>query len=268
MTDKSPPPLRTFADRLGFRQAQPNEAVAVDIPKVVVGLVAAICVVSIFQFFAPDKLSTWMDYRFGFVPALFGRGLSNDNNAFMVALPLVGHAFLHGGWTHLLLNMLLLVVFGAGVARRLDANWSAGSRGALNAGLFMAFFVACAIAGALTYYFRDPQSMVPMVGASGAISGLMAAAMRFALRPFAPYGVAHGPLLPILSRPVLFASGVYIGINLATALGLDLSNTDGAIAWDAHIGGYVFGLLAFPVFDRLARKGPDQSGEIVRPTFH
>lgn len=269
MTNHNPPPSRGLADRLGLRPPSTDSRVAVNVPTVVLWLVALTVIFSVVQFLSPYKLAALIDFRFGFVPRRLTLGLDTGVNPFSLAIPFFSHMFLHGNLGHLGFNMVMLVVFGAGVARRLCADWGGGSSVGYNAMLFVLFYLACGVAGAALFYIREPNAFTTMVGASGAISGLMAAVMRFALRPVAPYGVAHGPLSGIREKPVLVATIAYVGINLATGLGIDLMGTGGmAVAWDAHIGGYVFGLLAFPVVDRLARKGPDPAGQVARPKFH
>ncbi|MEM1409949.1 MAG: rhomboid family intramembrane serine protease [Pseudomonadota bacterium] len=191
---------------------------------------------------------------FSLVPVEFLARL--ENGAILYAIvPLVGHIFMHGNLGHLLLNMAWLVVFGSGIARRLCVARGSGRDRSYNLMLFLVFYLACGIAGGLAQFFWDPLSPIGLVGASGAISGLMAGTLRFALRLFAPFGAEYGKLAPIWAQPVLLASLVYIGINIGTgfagAAGVEQASM---IAWQAHIGGFLFGLVAFPLFDRLARR--------------
>jgi membrane associated rhomboid family serine protease len=154
----------------------------------------------------------------------------------------VTYAALHGSWTHVLLNSVWLAAFGTPVARRC---------GGLRFALLM---LAAAIGGALAHGFVHPLSSVPMIGASAAVSGLMAAAARFVFASGEP-GPAGWPtqgLGDLLRnrRAALFLA-IWFGTNLlfgliATPLGI----TDASIAWEAHIGGFVVGLLLFPVIER------------------
>ena len=94
---------------------------------------------------------------------------------------LATYAFLHGSWTHVLLNSVWLVAFGPPVARRFGAA------------RFLAFFAFTAVAGALTHWLFYPMDFAPLIGASAADSGLMAAATRFIFEPGAPLGSSKFP---------------------------------------------------------------------------
>jgi membrane associated rhomboid family serine protease len=212
--------------------------------------------ISFLAFFVPSPFGRGPIFNdLSFVPVLFLADIENGNVPGAV-IPLLSHMFLHGGLGHLALNMLWLMVFGSGIARRLCVEGLPEHRGR-NISIFLAFYVACGIAGALTHFATHPLDNTPMIGASGAISGLMAGTLRFALRLFVPAGAEYGRLAPVWARPVVIASAVYIGLNLATGIFEATMMQEGPmIAWEAHIGGYVFGLLAFPLFDRLAKRPP------------
>ncbi|MEO1041067.1 MAG: rhomboid family intramembrane serine protease [Pseudomonadota bacterium] len=191
-----------------------------------------------------------------FIPLRFLAQIE-EGRYLIAVIPLVTHIFLHGGLGHLALNMLWLMVFGSGTARRLCVENTTPADASRNITVFMAFYLSSGVAGALTHFAAHPFDDVPMIGASGAISGLMAGTLRFALRLFAPMGAEYGPLAPIWARPLLVASSIYIGLNIATGIaGAMMTDGQVMIAWEAHIGGFVFGLVAFPYFDRLARRPP------------
>lgn len=208
-----------------------------------------------FNFPSPTGQGLLVD-DFSFVPAEFLARL--ENGAILSALvPLFGHIFMHGNPGHLLLNMVWLVVFGSGIARRLCVEGGSPDDRTHNILVFVAFYLASGVAGALTQFAWSPLETIGLVGASGAISGLMAGTLRFALRLFVPQGAEYGALAPVWTRPVMLASLVYIGLNLATgvagAMGVESAEL---IAWQAHVGGFVFGLFAFPLFDRMAKRPP------------
>lgn len=178
------------------------------------------------------------------------RFLQGDGGPLVMLAPLVGHMLLHGGWLHLLLNTVWLMAFGAPVARRLGAE---PPRGAGASATFLVFFVLSGVAGAISYIAVHPDDTTMMIGASGGVSGLLGGLVRFAFRsPFAPPGGFAG----LFDRSVLTWTGAIIALNiLAGFFGSSLAGGDSDIAWESHIGGYLFGLLTFPAFARPAR-GP------------
>ena len=157
------------------------------------------------------------------------------------------YAFLHGDWGHVLINAVWLAAFGSPLARRFGAT------------RFLLFAAVGAVAGAAVHLAIYPNSIVPMVGASAAISALMAGASRFVFQAGGPmwgFGGIDGyrrpaaPLAEILrDRRVLAFLGVWFGINLVFGLTGGAGLSEGAIAWDAHIGGFVAGLVLFRWFD-------------------
>lgn len=165
---------------------------------------------------------------------------------------LLTYAFLHGGWSHYFVNALTLAAFGAPVARRLG-DW-----------LFLLFLAGGAIAGALTHLLLHPFDVAPVVGASAAISGVMAGMVRFAFPTVDPArmdfskkrepsgaeplsGLAH-------NRTAMSFVLVWFGSNALMGAFPQAFGATEMIAWEAHIGGFFFGLLTFGFFDRLARR--------------
>jgi membrane associated rhomboid family serine protease len=163
------------------------------------------------------------------------------------------YAFLHGSCAHVLLNGVWLAAFGTPVARRCGAS------------RFLLLGALSAIGGALAHVVVNPTSIAPMVGASAAISGWMAAAARFVfasdrdlLRGLRAPREAHErprQTIPELFRNraaamflvMWFASNLVFGFA-AAPLGI----TDASVAWEAHIGGFLAGLMIFPWLDRRA----------------
>lgn len=165
------------------------------------------------------------------------------------------YTFLHGGWEHLIVNSVWLLAFGSPIAQRLGAT------------RFFLFYFLCGIAGALLHVLLYPGSNIPVVGASAAISGLMGGAARFVFLADGPLGALGGRasgrpmgggarrtgiVTALKDRRTLIFVGIWIGLNFlfgATAL----SGVFGAaqIAWEAHLGGFLFGLLVFGLFDPL-----------------
>jgi membrane associated rhomboid family serine protease len=166
----------------------------------------------------------------------------------------VTYTFLHGGWTHLIVNSVWLLAFGSPIARRF---------GVLR---FFLFYFLCGAAGALLHVLIYPASPMPVVGASAAISGLMGGAARFVFLGDGPLGALGGGqgfrgapqrragiLASLTDRRTLIFVGVWIGLNFlfgATALSGALGVT-AQVAWEAHLGGFLAGLLLFGLFDPI-----------------
>lgn len=192
--------------------------------------------------------------RFAFIPARYdaalfvGNSLPGGTGAEIWSF--VTYALLHADLTHLGFNMLWFLPFGASVARRF---------GALR---FVVFLMVSAVGGALLHLATHQGAVVPMIGASAAISGAMAAAMRFVFQRGGPIGFwrAAGdeayripaiPLIGVLYDPrVLAFLLVWFGTNILFGLGtVSIGGEDQAVAWQAHIGGFLTGLLLFSLFD-------------------
>ena len=155
----------------------------------------------------------------------------------------VTYALLHGSWLHVGLNALMLVAFGTPVARRFGP-WR-----------FLLFALAAAIAGAAAHYFSHADDLQPVIGASAIVSGVTAAAARFAFGGI--YARDQGEPQPALTlgevfrdRRVMTFVLFWLGINFVTGFAAaPFGLGDTPIAWEAHLGGFLFGLLVFPLFD-------------------
>lgn len=177
---------------------------------------------------------------------------------------LLTYAFLHGSWTHVLLNCIWLIAFGPPIARRFGAT------------SFLLFMAVAAVASTLAHWVISPMDFSPLIGASGADSGLMGAATRFMFQPGAPLGPLSSIDRPEIEtippaslrdvflerRPLIFLV-IWFGTNFIFGAGaLTLGLSDMPVAWIAHVGGFLAGLLLFPLFDRPFR-APPMSGELA-----
>jgi membrane associated rhomboid family serine protease len=234
---------------MAFLQSAPPRQPIFRAPPVVLWLIGGLTALHALRLMLPPARSEDIIYEYGLVPARYSHafvaaqsGLSESwpGTVLERAVPFLSHVGLHNDWTHLAINCLWLLAFGPVVARRLGPM------------LFLAFFMTCGIAGALAYLAFNWGSSIPVVGASGAISGLMAAALRMlpGQAPWAEPGSA--PLAPIVSRQIVIFTAVWAAINLlAGATGLGFGGESGLIAWQAHLGGYLAGLLLCGPFDML-----------------
>ena len=145
---------------------------------------------------------------------------------------LVTSIFLHGGWWHLVGNMLFLWVFGDNIEDSMG-HWK-----------FLAFYLLCGIAAGLAHAVAVPSSQIPMVGASGAVAGVMGAYL--VLHPRVKVLVLAMKWLPLM-LPAYLILALWFGLQLFNGwLGVG-----GQIAWWAHVGGFVAGaILVIPMRDK------------------
>ena len=152
------------------------------------------------------------------------------------ALTLVTSMFLHGGWLHILGNMLYLWIFGNNVE---DAMGRLG---------FIVFYFACGIVAGLFQVFADASSRVPGIGASGAIAGVLGAYLVLYPRSRVDTLFIFGFFAELGSTPAVVVLGFWFVLQLLNGvLSFGLSQT-GGVAWFAHIGGFVAGLVLVNVF--------------------
>lgn len=226
-----------------------------NIPRIVVWCLAILVGVHVLRvFLLTPGADTWVVLTFAFIPARYGGPYAAAGwpGGFLADVwTFVTYGFLHGDITHLTLNCIWLAAFGSAVARRVGAE------------RFLILVVVATIAGALAHLAARWGDMVPVIGASGGISGLMGAAIRFAFgrsRIGAPgYGAEalnRRPALPlrdllrlrnvIVFLAVWFSANIMLGLGLAAGPGMQ----GGGVAWEAHIGGFLAGFIVFPWIDR------------------
>jgi membrane associated rhomboid family serine protease len=248
----------------------PKREKILNLPGAVTALLAVLILVQIIVGALPESGTAWLFDEFAFIPArttfLFApqmvlgslataqpgeaeEALLGPNEA--SALWSLGtYSLLHANWTHLGVNGVTLAAFGAPLARRLKSF------------RFVSFFAVCAILGALTHLLMHPVDFTPVVGASAGISGIMAGVACFAFQPGAALGEPlihssrrspdasgfHG------SRRALIFIGVWLALNLMSGVFPQGGVAAGNIAWEAHMGGFLGGLLLFRIFDRAGRR--------------
>lgn len=155
-------------------------------------------------------------------------------------LGLLTSLFLHGGWAHALMNAAFGLAFGTPVARLFGLR----TAGVI---VFFIFYLACGVIAGLAFVVLHPGGMDPVLGASGAVSGLMGAAARLM--------DGQGRLGSPFSRSALSMAAAWIAVNLLIALtGMAPGLEEGSVAWEAHLGGFAAGLLLAGPFARLLRR--------------
>jgi membrane associated rhomboid family serine protease len=153
---------------------------------------------------------------------------------------LITALFVHGNWPHAILNSLFALAFGAPVVRLFG-------KGALASAVFFAFYFACGALASLGFVLLHLGSPAVLVGASGAVAGLMGAASRLIER--------RGTLAPFTSRTVMGMAAAWVAVNLVFAVaGLKLVAGPMPVAWEAHLIGYAAGLLLVGPVAHLLRR--------------
>lgn len=201
-------------------------------PVVTLVLIAVNTMVFLYQLSLDRTAQTALLYGLGFVPARLPMALRSPEMSFGDALlPLWTSMFLHGGFLHLLGNMWFLWVFGDNVEDRL---------GHLR---FLVFYLLCGVGAGLVHALVELNSPVPTVGASGAVSGVLGA--YFVLCPRSRV-ITLVPLLFVfftVRLPAMVVLGYWFLIQFFQGLSTLSGEQTAGVAWWAHIGGFVFGVL-------------------------
>lgn len=183
-------------------------------------------------------------YALGLIPAvLFGRETLPSE---LVWVPptasVLTSMFLHGGFLHLAGNMLYLWVFGNNI------------EDSMGHGRFVAFYLLCGIAAAMAQALPNPASTIPMVGASGAISGVLGAYMLLFPKARVLLGLPLGFIIVQIGRfPAVWVLASWFVFQLvmggvAAAQAAQAGGSQGGVAWGAHIGGFIAGVILIPLF--------------------
>ncbi len=213
-------------------------------PTVTWTLIVVNCAVFLFQIsLSPAELEEFVA-QFALIPArytdpfLFGNGSLGADDL----IPFVTMMFLHGGWLHLILNMWTLWLFGPAIEDRLGH------------GRYLAFYLVCGIAAGIAHAAFNPTSIVPALGASGAIAGVLGCYIW--MFPLSRVIV----MVPILFIPLFFELYAFVFIGfwflmqlLQGAVEL-LAPSAGGVAWWAHVGGFVVGAVLGPLLHQPGRR--------------
>ncbi len=232
-----------------------------NVPPVVVATVVVLLLVHAFRMLVlTDAQDQQFLLTFAFIPARYDTDLlvgGSFPGGFGADLwTFFSYAFIHADLMHIGLNLAWLLPFGAALARRFG-TWR-----------YIAFMLVVAAAGAFAHLVTHPAAMVPMIGASAAISGAMAAALRFVFQKGGPLGLWRGErdgnayrvpaatLAATLRDPrFLIFLAVWLGLNALFGLGsVSMVGEGQEIAWQAHVGGFLAGLVLFNAFDPVPRR--------------
>jgi membrane associated rhomboid family serine protease len=207
-------------------------------PLITVALIVACVLVFLWQISLDTEAQTLAVYALGSIPAVLFN--IRELPAELVMVPtwatVFTSMFLHGGWMHLLGNMLYLWIFGNNV------------EDAMGHVRFIFFYLLCGTVAVFAQALPDPESQLPMVGASGAISGVLGAYLLLFPHARVLVGIPFGFLLQTLYMPASLVLVLWFGLQLLSSW--LSSGQEGGVAFGAHVGGFVAGLVLIPLFKR------------------
>ncbi len=229
-----------------FQDTRPAREPFLNAPAIILWLIGLLLAIHGARVLAPAAISNEILTNYAFIPAryspevLIAHGLVQPG-LFEQVITFFSYIFLHANFAHVGINSLWLLAFGPAVARRIGTQ------------LFLVFFLVCGAAAAAAHLALNWGALIPVIGASGAVSGLMGAGIRILYRN---RNLAFGErpkIASIFAGPVLFFSGVWVFVNIAAGLtGLGLTDNMALVAWQAHLGGYFTGLFSIGWFDALS----------------
>ena len=199
------------------------------VPTVTRALIALNALVFVFELGAGPRLANVIG-GWGLVPQRLASAFAGQEIQVVPLLTVFTSMFLHGGWVHLLGNMWYLWIFGDNVEDRLG-----------HAG-FVLFYLASGAAAAALHVFISPWSPVPTVGASGAIAGVLGAYAVLFPRARVVTLVPIVFFIQIVSLPALLVLFLWFAFQFLTGA-FSLGGGGGGVAWWAHIGGFIFGMI-------------------------
>ncbi len=214
-----------------LRDNKPTET----FPFVTILIILANIAAFVYQLSLEPEIREELIMRAGAIPREISNGVDSPPLlGYPVQLTLISSMFLHGGFLHIMGNMLYLWIFGNNIEDRV---------GHLR---FIFFYLICGIAAALIHIQGDPQSTVPMIGASGAISGILGAYLILFPKARVLTLVTLGFFIRFVELPAIIFLGFWILLQFINVS----SSSQAGVAWLAHIGGFFAGLLLVPLFKK------------------
>jgi len=221
------------------------------VPVITWATIAACVAVFLFQLTLPEQATQLFVYGYGMVPAeLFGLGKPYNVPGPPEMATLFTSMFLHGGFLHLGGNMLYLWIFGDNIEAAM--GWFR----------FVIFYILCGLAAALAQALSEPGSVIPMIGASGAISGVLGAYLLLYPRATVRTLIFIIPFVQIVHIPAMVVLGLYALMQVLLVVYTPAG--EGGVALWAHIGGFIAGMALIPfmkyrhipMFQSRLRRGP------------
>ena len=203
-------------------------------PIVTYCIIGICCFIFLWQFTLPQQLFESAIYNFGVVPASL---LGSKESYLPAALTIFTSMFMHGGWMHLIGNMVFLWIYGDNI------------EDSMGRGKFIIFYLLCGVIAAYTQALIDPSSEIPMIGASGAIAGVLGAYLL--LHPKANVNVLFWFIIfvTVIRVPASIVLGFWI-VSQFFSLDFTGGGEGGGVAYFAHIGGFVAGMAFILFFKR------------------
>jgi len=215
-------------------------------PYVTIGLIASNTIVFLYTVMLGARGSQLFTVQFGYIPVEFVQSIElTPQIPASVYLTMFSSMFMHGGWLHLIGNMLFLWIYGNNVEDYFGPV------------KFLLFYLISGLAAIALFTLLSPHGEVPLVGASGAIAGVMGAYM--VLHPQARITVL---ILFIFIQFIELPAKTILGIWFVYQIVMSLINRagGGGVAWAAHVGGFIFGWLILKLIVKLFGCGSTPSG--------
>jgi membrane associated rhomboid family serine protease len=208
-------------------------------PAAVRWIVGVTVLVHVLRLIVPAGIEEELFNALAFVPDRYGAG-NAEGSLLLKALTPLGHMLLHADWMHLIMNMAFFMAFGSAMARRMGPL------------LFFLFYALCGVFAAFFWMWLYGSNEAVLIGASGAISGMVGAVCRVSLWPSRRLGSA----LPLWNRRMIINFVlIWLALNLVFGfVPIFVGDSYGGIAWEAHLGGFLAGFLLIGLFDGRGRR--------------
>jgi membrane associated rhomboid family serine protease len=210
-------------------------------PIITIGLIAVNCIVYLYQMTMPVQAEQMFIYQYGLIPIEITRLTDmTPQIPFPILLSPFTSMFMHGGLIHLGGNMLYLWIFGNNIEDYLGRI------------RFFAFYILSGLAAVALFVIIEPSGDMPMVGASGAIAGILGAYMVIFPRARVLTFLWIIFFIRLIWLPAVFMLGYWFVMQFVSGV-LSVGSSGGGVAWFAHIGGFAFGWLAIRLYRRRQR---------------
>ena len=199
-------------------------------------------IVFVFEIVSPDYLTGNLFYSWGLVPAALVHDFPLPDEAYRIhpVLTIFTSMFMHGGFMHIIGNMLYLWIFADNIEDDIGHT------------KFLIFYLLSGVAAALTQVFMNPESTTPMVGASGAIGGVLGAYIVNYPKAKVLVLLPLGFIYQTFRVPAVFVLGIWFIMQFLNNAISDPSG--GGVAYGAHIGGFIFGAISILFFNRGVKR--------------